>query len=298
MKTLIAFLIGAAVTAAAADKDMYERFASTLIYADDFSNEEAHRLVADAMTSEDPEIVELALDAMGVKAFLESTGEDMAALHIGGIRPDIPDRALSEIPGLKDWLISRYREQHGEWSGDYSIIFSAKVPEEGPIDFVAVLAQKPGWAHIPYVLARGWPGDPDVHDLLLGDERLYEGVTLVSLLNQGEFVSAAADKERWDVLADADERRDLLMPATLGLAMSGDIDAIPHLLDLSESHPMTRHAVIKSLGGYDSGALAPHMERVKMLVEAGEKNPYGVPTSAGFYKLRSMVESADSGLEP
>ena len=293
MKTLIAFLlIGVAAVTTADDKDMYERFAETLIYADDFPNEEVHSLIAGAMASGDPEIAELVLDAIGVKAFIESLGEDMNALRVGGVKP-MPDRELSRVPGLKDWLIARYREKHSEWDGDYSVL-SAEPPAEGPVDLAQVLSQKPGWVHVPYALARGWPGDPDVRGVLLGDARLYRSVTLVSLLNQGGFTSLEADKERWEVLAAADGNRDWLLAAATGLALSRDTDVIPHLIDLAESDSMTRHAVIKSLGGYDAAELLPHGKRIKALVEAGETNPFGVPTSAGYYKLRSIVETMGS----
>ncbi|MCY3820836.1 MAG: hypothetical protein OXH52_16000 [Gammaproteobacteria bacterium] len=79
----------------------------------------------------------------------------------------------------------------------------------------------------------------------------------------------------------------------MGLAMSGDTGAIPYLLDLGENHAMTSHAVIKSLGSYGTADLVAHMERIKGLVEESERGLRGVPTSAGFFKLRSLVESVE-----
>ena len=203
----------------------------------------------------------------------------------------MPDRDLASIPGLKDWLVDHYRDEYGNWDGDYSVIFADNVPDEGPFDFMEIMKEKPGWIHIPYVLARTRQGDPDVHDALLGSTRLYRGLTLVSLLNQGQFTSNEADKVRWDVLAAADGNRDMVLAPSMGLAMSGDTGAIPYLLDVGENHAITRHAVIKSLGSYGTADLVSHLERIKGLVEESEKGLHGVPTSAGFFKLRSLVES-------
>ena len=50
------------------DRDLYERLGTTLIYSNDFSNEEVNRLVAKGIASDDPAIVELTLDAIGVMA--------------------------------------------------------------------------------------------------------------------------------------------------------------------------------------------------------------------------------------
>ena len=296
MKTLIAFLIGAAsATATAADKDMYERFASTLIYADDFPNEEVHRLVADAMASEDSEIVELALDAMGVKAFLESTGEDMAALRIGGVRPDIPDRALSEVPGLKDWLISRYREQQDEWGGDYSIIFSAaKVPEEGPIDFVAVLAEKPGWVHIPYALARRLAGRR---------RRAYPASGRCAPVRERDTGIPAESRRvrlggsRQRALGRAGGRGRAARPLAASSARLGHVrrhrrHTVPARPERDPSDDAAcRDQVARRLRQRRAGS--PHGAGQDAGGGWGER-PLRVPTSARFYELRSMLESVDS----
>lgn len=290
---LIASLMMAATAAAAADKDMYERLSETLIYAHDFPNEDVHALLADGMASEDPEIAELILDGLGVKAFMESVGEDWKTLRMGGPRP-MPDRELNQVPGLKDWLISRYLGGYDEWNKDYSVLFDPSiVPDEGRQGFVEIFSKKPGWVYVPYVLARNWREDSDVHDLLLGDSRVYQDMTLVSLLNQGGFVSDEANRERWDVLSTADGDRDMLLAATKGLAMSGNTEAIPHLLDLVEQHGVTRHAVAEYLSGYPAAELTPHAERIKVLVEEVGSGVFGAPTSAGFYKLRSLVDSLE-----
>ena len=93
-----------ALASCADDRDLYERLGTTLIYSNDFSNEEVNRLVANGIASDDPAIVELTLDAIGVMADLTIAGMSLERRDIpyGPITVHTwPKRALADVSGAQ-----------------------------------------------------------------------------------------------------------------------------------------------------------------------------------------------------
>ena len=100
------------------DRDLYERLGTTLIYSNDFSNEEVNRLVAKGIASDDPAIVELTLDAIGVMADLTIAGMSLERRDIPYRSSTVhpwPKRALADIPGLKALLIQHFELEYEDW---------------------------------------------------------------------------------------------------------------------------------------------------------------------------------------
>ena len=109
------------LAAGADDRDLYERLGATLIYSHDFPNEEVNRLVEKGVASDDPAIIELTLDAIGVMANMTIIGMEMESLDMFYGPSAVhawPKRALAEVSGLKGFLIQHFDLKHKHWLRD------------------------------------------------------------------------------------------------------------------------------------------------------------------------------------
>ena len=240
-RTVLFGLLGiVALASGADDRDLYERLGATLIYSHDFSNEEVHRLVAKGVASEDPEIVELTLDAIGVMSKMTILGMEMESLGMLYGPSTVhtwPKRALADVAGLKVVLIQRFELEYEAWDRQ-------QIPSTQGILFREMLAEMPGWQFIPAVLALHWPGDAEVERFLLGVPSANERKVL--LLNAGGFTSAEANAVRLGVLADDSIGRNVRVK------LSDDRVADPQeLAELAESAglSMQRKARLHALQG-------------------------------------------------
>ena len=302
------------------DRDLYERLGTTLIYSNDFSNEEVNRLVANGIASDDPAIVELTLDAIGVMADLTIAGMSLERRDIpyGPITVHTwPKRALADVSGLKVLLIQRFELGYEDWDlQDFSY------PRIEGLNMVESFAEMPGEQFIPAVLAIHWPGDDDVERFLL--DNLLPNDRKLRLLNAGGFTSAEANAVRmeavtddsigrdvriilpYDSVADKQElaesatlhiQREVRLHALQGLVLSRSPEAIPHLITLGIEWPIL--AILKSLDRYDDAELMPYRQDLKrmlsgmrMLLFSRDDLP---ETTARLQDFSSRYDDAPSG---
>lgn len=309
-----------------ADQELYERLGATLIYSHDFSNEEVNRLVAKGIASDDPAIVELTLDAIGVMAKMTVLGTWMESLDmIYGSGPvhTWPKRALADVPELKALLIQRFQLEYEAWDSPGLGTF----PQGEGLTMAQMFAEMPGWSFIPAVLALHWPGDADVERLLLDRDGPWAKPGKVVLLNVGGFTSAEANAVRMAQLADDSIGRnvDIVLPddsvanpqeraelaewsalqeqlqarlhALQGLALSRSPEAIPHLIALGIERPFP--VILESLDRYDDAELMPYRQDLKRMLSRMRVHFFSrddLPeTRARLQDFRSRFGDAPSG---
>ena len=296
------------------DRDLYERLGTILIYSNDFSNEEVNRLVANGIASDDPAIVELTLDAIGVMAEITIVGmwmESSDILYGPSTVHTWPKRALADVPGLKALLIQRFEleyEDRDRQDFSYPLL-------EG-LNMVESFAEMPGVQFIPAVLAIHWPGDDDVERFLL--DNLLPNDRKLRLLNADGFTSAEANAVRMEALTDDSFGRDvrIILPddsvadkqelaesATLhiqrevrlhalqGLALSRSPEAIPHLITLGNEWPIL--AILKSLDRYDDAELMPYRQDLKRMLSGMRMHLF---SQDDFQDFSSRYDDAQSGV--
>ena len=330
LRTAFFGLVGiVALASGADDRDLYESLGTTLIYSHDFSNEEVNRLVAKGIASDDPAIVELTLDAIGVMARLTTMGMEFASLDFLYGPSTVhtwPKRALADVPELKGLLIQRFELEYEAWDRQG---FGAPAPGEG-LTVEEMLAEMPGWQFIPAVLALHWPGDADVERILL-DKPLLDGpwgeTRKVLLLNAGGFTSVEANAVRMEVLTDDSIGRnaDIVLPddsvadpqelaelaestalemqrqarvhALQGLALSRSPEAIPHLIAMGIEWPLP--AILESLDRYDDAELLLYRQDLKRMLSRMRERWFAredlSETRARLQDFRSRFADAPSG---
>lgn len=311
-----------AMASGADDRNLYERFGETLIYSPDFSNEEVHRLVAKGIASDDPAIIELTLDAIGVMAKMTILGMEMESLDMLYGPSTVhtwPKRALADVAGFKTLLIQRFELEYDAWDRQ-------RIPSTRGFLMREMFAEMPGWQFIPAVLALHWPGDAEVERFLLSVPLANERKVL--LLNAGGFTSAEANAVRLAVLSDdsigrnvrvklSDDRvadpqelaelaervglnmrRDARLHALQGLALSRSPEAIPHLIALGIEWPFP--AILEALDRYDDAELMLYRQDLKWMLKKMRLHYFtrdDLPeTRARLQNFRSKFADAPSSL--
>lgn len=282
-----ATLAGAVATmdvAAATDQERYVEFAKTQVFDQNFPNSFAHRMIAEGIASSDPAIIDLTIYAMAGLAEGRIFQIEGQAVGILAATYRLPDRALSEVPGLRDFLIRHFEEAYDDW--DRQMPPRPSLPENmdelSESDQDAALfnqrISRPAWMGVPDVLSLNWRGDQAVHDFLLGG-RLLANVRTVQLLNQGGFATPEANALRLEVLAqlsDADAairgsvewstNQGLRYLVARGLALSQAPEAVPHLLDAAAASFGNIPTVLRLLDTYESEQLVPFQAELKDLL--------------------------------
>ena len=315
------------------DRDVYERLGTTLIYSEDVSNDEVNRLVATGVASDDPEIVELTLDAIGVMANSILIGMELEALDML-YRPSAvhtwPKRALAEVPRLKGILIRHFDLSNEDWLREKYAFEIGEIGDD--LDMRKPMAGLPGWSFIPAVLALNWPGDADVERFLLDRplpmlDTSFAKTRKVLLLNAGRFTSAEANAVRQAVLSDdsigrnvhmefpgnsvpdpqelaalaessaLEMQRQARLHALLGLALSRSPEAIPQLIALGIDRPYP--AILESLDRYDDAELMPYRQDLNRMLSTMRQHFFSrddLPeTHARLEDFRSRFGDAPSG---
>ena len=284
-----------ALASGADDRALYERFGATLIYSPDFSNEEVNHLVAKGIASDDPAIIELTLDAIGVMARSTVLGMEMETLDMFYGPSTVhtwPKRALAEIPGLKGLLIRHFALHHERWLREQYPLETGEIGDD--LDMLKPMAGLPGWTFIPAVLTLHWPGDPNVERFLLDRDGPLAKPGQLVLLNVGGFTSPEANALRLAALSDdsigrnvtvefsggsapdqqeraeleewtaLEMQRQARLHALVGLSLSPSPKAIPHLIALGTERPFP--AILEALDRYDDVELMPYREDLKRML--------------------------------
>ena len=198
MKTfaLVATLFVASTAVASEDLDRYSYFQDQGVFKIDVSNEAANALVAEGIASDNPVIVDMTIRALGDYA-------SRVAHNLPNLHGRLPERTFHDVPGLKDFLIDRWRTEHANSGYDAvgairaateEVWRSSTTPDtsthgddraraaiaglaaalgfDDPQDaspdevFLALRNRRPSWKRIPGLLCALWPNDPDVLRLI------------------------------------------------------------------------------------------------------------------------------------
>ena len=289
----------ATMDAAATDQERYVEFAKTQVFALDFPNSLAHRLIAEGLASDDPAIVDLTIYAMVGLADARISQMELQDHGILAAAYQLPDRALSEVPGLRDFLVGHFERAYDAWDGQAparKLSLPEDMGELSESDQEAAWfnrrISRPAWMAVPKVLSLNWPGDRVVHDFLLGG-RLLANAGTVELLNVGGFTTPEANALRLHVLAQNAGRDDLAGQASLyvaarGLALSQAPEAVPHLLAEADSNYGRIPTVLRLLDAYAPEQLAPFQDELGSILTSDFNDLKGA-----YPKLEGVVQTRE-----
>ena len=288
----------------------YGYFSDKGIYDPGLSNLRANAFVLDGISSQDPEIVDLTVGALGD--------------YVGHVVNDLPTpygappaRAFADIPDLKQFLIQYWRERHRR-SGHGSqgaILRAIGLDESAGIDDLtnadlglpqgvsgdeileAVRERMPAWPAVPQILCALYPGDLDVLGVLWEmrstDVSVGVDVTVLGLLNVGKFATPEANAFRIDSLAvpsDGPMASVAVSFAAEGLMLSHPVAAVPQLISAGFQHTESWSQILMTLAGYDDDVLRVHSsEMARLLGQQRVVQPMGA-LSAAFQRLEALSE--------
>lgn len=312
MRRMLALIVtlGVAAGALAQSIEDYRYFRYDGIFDPSVSDETANALVQEGIASEEPKIRDLTVNALG----------DYAAYYTSDLRTPYGmtrERSFSTVPGLKQFLMSYWRERHKASGYDaFGAIQEGLGVEKGTngldgfklenigLDeaalpdqvWDAVRARLPAWTSVPQTLCLLYPGDTDVLELVweVQNTDVYSGpgVGVLGLLNVGQFATADANAFRIAKLsAPGDRTEDALTVTTAaeGLALSRPVEAIPHLISAALDHRRARGDILVVLAGYDDEALSPYAtELAGLLGQTRVKQPMGAVFDA-FARLERFL---------
>lgn len=305
MRSTFALILTMALAAGASAQNLgdYKYFKSEGILDPGVSDATANTLVRNGIASDEPEIVDLTIRALGEYA-----------MHVVNDLPTrygtVQKRSFS-VPGLKPYLIGYWREQH-RLSG-YNMLAAVQqelgVPEgrqgvdgltperlglaadASPDEIAeAVSARTPAWTMAPQILCALYPADPDVLELVweIQNTDLSPGNSaagILRLLNVGRFTASEANTFRIDTLrtpsGGAPEDDLAVAYAVEGLALARPVEAVPYLIAAAYEHRTRTGDVLVVLAGYDDEVLTAYASEVAGLLEqARTARPMGALTEA------------------
>ena len=300
VKLVIGFLTVFVVCISGAQERSVEKYVElkeSVIFDPDVPNETINQLIRTGINSDDPEIFNLTLQT--INYYVETQIRDTST----GDRSQ-PNRSISQIPDLKESLIDHWRSEHAK-HGHNVIKFlqkqlssisgagldlrtldtSALTPEQQQEAVAKYISQQLNatspWVAIPRTLCVLWPQDDAVHSLIWefhDNDRAIPPANVLSLLNQGKFITQAANRYRISQLvaypmgsgSGADETISL---AARGLALSHPEEAIANLVEAGFDHIEPRADVLITLAGYADSQLDPFYSKLVSLVSAADRSP-------------------------
>ena len=300
MKPIIGFLAVFFAYISSAQESSVETYVElneTAIFAPNISNETINELILTGINSDDPEIFSLTLQT--INNYVEHQIGDTST----GDRSQ-PNRYISQIPDLKESLIDHWRSEHAKHghnvigfvqnqlrsiSGkglDLRNLDTSVLTQEQQQEVVAKYVQQQlnatsPWVAIPRTLCVLWPQDAAVHSLIWEfhqNDRAIPPANVLSLLNQGKFITQAANRYRISQLvayplgsgSGADAAISL---AAQGLALSHPEEAIANLVRAGLDHIEPRADVLIALAGYEDSQLNPFYRKLVSLVSGADRSP-------------------------
>ncbi len=276
---VLIYVLGISLSASALDVDRYKDFWKQGVLDASVSNHTANEIVLAGITSNDAEIVNWTIKA------LANLSAIIANDHRINPYGPVPSRSFPEVPGLKEFLIDHWKQQHAEngYNNGDSLDQSLELKDgenDLPPDILWELLEERviGWPSIPQILCVFWPGDADVHQLLWysqdTDMSSNHHVATLSLLNIGKFVTPEADAFRISHISGQtgvkfDTYIDVGIAAE-GLALNRPIDALPHLITAGKEHLLAKDQVLVALSGYADDQLMPYADDLKTMIGSGK----------------------------
>ena len=276
---VLIYVLGISLSASALDVDRYKDFWKKGVLDASVSNHTANEIVLAGITSNDAEIVNWTIKALAHPATI------IANEHRISPYGPVPSRSFPEVPGLKEFLIDHWKQQHAEngYKNGDSLQQSTKLKDgekDLPLDILwEVIAERAiGWPSIPQILCVFWPGDADVHQLLWysqdTDMSSTRYMATLKLLNTGKFVTPEADAFRIShISGQTGVKFDTYIAvgrAAEGLALNRPIDALPHLITAGKEHHLAKDQVLVALSGYAEDQLMPYADDIKTMIGSGK----------------------------
>ena len=297
------FLVLSSVAAEAQDVERFRQFAEVGVFDFEVSADEANEIVRAGIASEDPEIVDLTIRAIGVFS-ARANWHNIPGVDVEQV--ELPDRSFSEIGGLKQFLIDYYHKHHaasgyheasvmlnsmdeveeseiardqqerldqaredGDWATANSVmieIFETVAP---------LVRNEPSWPRVPGILCDYWPGDVDVLNFIWQIDAVdiseFNTAGTLVMLNWGEFKTPDAHAFRMDKLRSAihslDE--DAFFDAKFaieGLALAPEREALPLIIEAGLREPMVRSEALLALDRCGDADLAAHRDAIQLLI--------------------------------
>ena len=276
----------------------YRYFAEEGVYLREVSNKAANDMVAKGVASDDPLIKELTIGAMGGIA-------GHVANKTQGPFGELPKRAFAEVPGLKNLLITEWREWHGKTGHNADAAFEriqARL-EAAPRDFEGQLMpmeiselreslkdESTAWVMIPQILCVYWPTDTEVLALLWeflhNDLSPHTPQRVLRLMFRGAFATPEVDEYRIDTLRLALSEIDETMSANVafavaGLGISKPANALPLVIRAGRQYQHARLHALVVVADYPDDVLAEHTNAIaKLLAESDISRPMGAEVEA------------------
>ena len=255
----IAFVLLASCFGVAHADELYENrydwFEQKGVYDTSFDNNEANKLINDAIHGDDPKAIEHVVRGMGMLAAWVET-----SLWSGsGSTP--PIRRFQNIPGIKEFLVDYWRT--GEGSG---AVFDKELPDSG----MPIL---PAWQFVPGILAVYFPNALEVHDFIWEIHDPTNPIPTLRLLNAGGFKTPEATAYRIQKLNIANIQRsshgrdagiafEAKRHAAKGLALYQTDEGLQELVKQLELDDHALPEVVEAIVAYGLAAL-PYLEDLR-----------------------------------
>ena len=314
------------IAAQAQDLESFQQFAEVGVFDLELSADEANEIVRAGMVSEDPEIVELTIRAIGNLSWRPNLDK---IFGVDSAPTGLPARSFSEVEGLKQFLIGHFLEEfensnysddsvfldfvHGEDSGELSAglqRLGEAVAEGDPATVQSIRKEIfeevwqsyrsiPAWPMIPGILCEYWPGDVDVLQIIwqieevdLSQQPLARTLTL---LNEGRFTSPDANAFRMDKLRSAIHSPDEnaffdAKFAIEGLALGPEKEALPLIIEAGLRQPMVRNEALLALDRFADADLAAHGDTIQLLISTRRIEYLEDPEVAAIRRLEALFE--------
>ena len=294
---LVAVCVGCIANAQGVEVERYKNLQSSAIFDANISDQYVNQLLYEGLDSQNPVIFNLALQT--INTYVEHHIKE----RLGSKRP-LPTRPISEIPGLKETLINRWKHEHAKHDHNVSKFVLNELNSEASrgITSTALEDQEVGsnhsgeiiseilerwfetqhpWLEIPQSLCVLWPQDDAVHTLILEFYRKDDSIQprdLLRLLNLGNYVTPAANRFRIAQLVaypigsppDAEQAISL---AARGLALSHPEEALDNLVRAGYDHIDPRREILITLAGYKDSQLNPYHHEIRNLIIAEGGSP-------------------------
>ena len=268
----------------ASELDQYTYFQEFGVLDPGVSAEEANALVAAGIASDNQEVVDATIRALGAVSWRRSHG-------VSGPDGPLPNRRFSDVEGLRDFLIAHWRKELESSGFDSSRAIrldreryeESLAHLESPTEIEDMVKREEQfwlvatpWPSIPQILCVFWPEDPKVLELLWENQQKNTGPRrasqTLSLLGVGNFSTPEADAFRLEQLRAALESDEQTAHITAMHVASGpDLSGVPEALELMiaayNKFPSARYELMIAFGNWDVEELKHQKQALVPMVE-------------------------------
>ncbi len=285
------------LSAQADDENRFRKFAELGIPDHRLSNDDAQEMVRNGVASENEEIVNLTVRALGTLA------SRLAHRELLPTDDPPPSRSFGGVQGLKEFLIDYWHLRFSESGFNTVAAMDLKALEHENLTLEEVASRVwalPSWPMIPQILCVFWPGDTDVLRLLWHQHETdlspNQTQQTLGLLNTGRFDSLTVNEFRMTALRSAVHSQDfrasdIVRLVAKGMEISPKAEALPLLVEAGTRYADARRGVFLALAAYEDIQLASHGEALASIMELTNPQFLKGAESEAFERLESVLES-------